>query len=40
MEPLLEIKPNWYHPIYKIRVSEILKDLSSQNIQVFDKIIH
>jgi len=40
MEPLLEINPNWYHPIYKIKVSEILKDLSSQNIQVFDKIIH
>ena len=36
MEPLLEINPNWYHPIYKIKVSEILKNLVSQNIQVFD----
>ena len=26
MEPLLEINPNWYHPIYKIKVSEILKN--------------
>jgi len=40
MEPLLEINPNWYHPTFKIKVSEILKNLSSQNIQVFDKIIH
>ena len=40
MEPLLEINPNWHHPIYNIKVSEILKNLSSQNIQVFDKIIN
>ena len=40
MEPLLEINPNWHHPIYNIKVSEILKNLSSQNIQVFDKIMN
>ena len=40
MEPLLEINPNWHHPIYNLKVSEILKKLSSQNIQVFDKIMN
>ena len=40
MEPLLEINPNWHHPIYNIKVSEILKNLSSQNILVFEKIMN
>ncbi|MDC0970278.1 2-amino-4-hydroxy-6-hydroxymethyldihydropteridine diphosphokinase, partial [Alphaproteobacteria bacterium] len=36
MEPLSEINSNWIHPIYKKSVSQILKDLNRQNIQVFN----
>ena len=36
MEPLSEINSNWIHPIYKKSVSQILKDLNTQNIQVFN----
>jgi len=36
MEPLFEVNSNWIHPIHKISVSEILKDLNTQNIQVFN----
>ena len=36
MEPLSEINSNWIHPIYKKSVSQILKDLNTQTIQVFN----
>ena len=36
MEPLSEVNPNWIHPIHQINVREILKDLNTQNIQVFN----
>jgi 2-amino-4-hydroxy-6-hydroxymethyldihydropteridine diphosphokinase len=36
MEPLFEVNSSWIHPIHKISVSEILKDLNTQNIQVFN----
>jgi 2-amino-4-hydroxy-6-hydroxymethyldihydropteridine diphosphokinase len=36
MEPLSEVNPNWIHPIHQISVREILKDLNTQNIQVFN----
>ena len=36
MEPLFEVNSNWIHPIHNISVSEMLKDLNTQNIQVFN----
>ena len=36
MEPLSEINSKWIHPIYKKSVSQILKDLNTQHIQVFN----
>jgi len=37
MEPLAELDKNWIHPILKININEILKNLNNQNIKIFNE---
>ena len=37
MEPLAELDKNWVHPILKINISKILKNLHNQNIKIFNE---
>lgn len=37
MEPLAELDKNWIHPILKINIHKILKNLHNQNIKIFNE---
>ena len=37
MEPLAELDKNWVHPILKINIMKILKNLDNQNIKIFNE---
>ena len=37
MEPLAELDKTWVHPILKININKILKNLSNQNIKIFNE---
>ncbi len=37
MEPLAEIDKTWVHPILKININKILKNLHNQNIKIFNE---
>ena len=37
MEPLAELDKNWVHPVLKISIKKILKNLDNQNIKIFDE---
>ena len=37
MEPLAEVDKTWVHPILKININKILKNLHDQNIKIFDE---
>ena len=37
MEPLAELNENWVHPILKMNVLEILKDLNNQNVKIINE---
>jgi len=37
MEPLAELDKNWIHPILKIKIHKILKNLHNQNIKIFNE---
>ena len=37
MEPLAEINENWVHPILKMNVLEILKNLENQNVKIINE---
>ena len=37
MEPLAEINENWVHPILKMNVLEILKNLDNQNVKIINE---
>jgi len=37
MEPLAEIDNTWVHPILKININKILKNLDDQNIKIFNE---
>ena len=37
MEPLAELDKSWVHPILKININKILKNLNDQNIKIFNK---
>ena len=37
MQPLYEIEKNWIHPILKTSVTEILKQLDKQELELFSK---
>ena len=37
MEPLAELDKNWTHPILKINIHKILKNLHNQNIKIFNE---
>ena len=36
MEPLAELDKNWIHPILKINISKILKNLNNQNVKIIN----
>ena len=37
MEPLAELDNTWVHPILKININKILKNLHNQNIKIFNE---
>jgi 2-amino-4-hydroxy-6-hydroxymethyldihydropteridine diphosphokinase len=37
MEPLAELDKNWVHPVLKIKINKILKNLDNQNVKIFNK---
>ena len=37
MEPLAELDKNWVHPVLKININEILKNLGNQKIEIFNE---
>ena len=37
MEPLSELDQNWVHPVLKININKILKNLENQNIKIFNE---
>ena len=37
MEPLAELDNNWVHPILKVNINKILKNLDNQNIKIFNE---
>ncbi len=37
MEPLAELNQNWVHPILKMNVLEILKNLNNQNVRIINQ---
>mgnify|MGYP001173617207 CR=1 FL=1 len=37
MEPLAELNENWVHPILKMNVLEILKNLDNQNVKIINE---
>ena len=37
MEPLAELNENWVHPILKMNVLEILKNLNNQNVRIINQ---
>ena len=37
MEPLSELDQNWVHPVLKININKILKNLENQKIKIFNK---
>ena len=37
MEPLAELDKTWVHPILKININKILKNLHDQNIKIFNE---
>jgi len=37
MEPLAELDKTWVHPILKININKILKNLHNQNIKIFNE---
>ena len=36
IEPLAELDKNWIHPILKLNINELLKNLKYQNIKIFN----
>ena len=37
MEPLAELDKNWVHPVFKLNINKILKNLDNQNIKIINK---
>ena len=37
MEPLAELDKNWVHPVLKIKINKILKNLDNQNVKIFNE---
>ena len=37
LEPLAELDPNWFHPVLKKNVIEILMNLNDQKIKIYNK---
>ena len=37
MEPLAELDKNWVHPVLKININQILKNLGNQKIEIFNE---